>query len=156
MRRMIAHTKMVIVTPARVKNVPMFESLGSTLLANSTIKQHSQVQMIKLTKMCQACTSRSGWKSIYIDTVIFAMIADMDAVANIHARQFQNPANQPTGRPCRPAAAVAQWYTVDEIYPISLAIKSRIYYLQMKHWYLPPAEEGIADASSARDAATKK
>ena len=74
------------------------------------------------------------------------MMADVEAAANIltycqlrfhlsyvnphHAKKFQKPAKKPQTRPYWPAVIEAQWYT--------------------------PPEEGIADASSARDAAIKK
>ena len=74
------------------------------------------------------------------------MMADVEAAANIlttcqfrfhpscmnpyHAKKFQKPAKKPQTRPYLPAVIEAQWYT--------------------------PPEDGIADASSARDAAIKQ
>ena len=74
-----------------------------------TIKQHSQVQIMKLTKECQVCGTKPGCMRAYIDTVCWPRIADMDAAPRIQARVFQNPAKNPHTRPYFPAVMVAQW-----------------------------------------------
>lgn len=74
---------------------------------------------------------------------------EVDAAPMIHPRKFHHPANQPQLRPYRPAATVAQWYTVGENDQHDIENRRMGGLLSDE----PLLDEGIADANSAIEAA---
>lgn len=85
---MMAQTRIVTKTPARIKNKPILVIVGNPRFMNMTTKADIQVTVKYTMKTCHRSYAYPSWKRPYMDMIWLARMEDMDAVPNSQPRKF--------------------------------------------------------------------